>query len=274
MKWDHVRAIAGADLQRLFKSKDYWIPLMTLATLFFVFLPLLALSVVGMLANTSMAQQLAGMVDSIPVDISQSLPADDPAAQAAYLIAVYMLAPIAIIVPLTISVAVASNAIVGERERGTGEFLAHSPLTMKEIYFGKLLASLVPGYLITIVGFSLYSLVVNLTVGPKIGGWFFPTSGWFLLIILVIPPVIAIAIALVLRMSARMRSAAAAQQASSLVSLPIIVVSYALTLRVISAPGPSALLFGTIAWAIAISLAVRGAGKMKRERLLGVASET
>lgn len=274
MKWDHVRAIASADLRRLFKSKDYWIPLMTLATLFFVLLPLVALSVVGKLANTSMAQQLAGMVDSIPVGISQSLPADDPAAQAAYLIAVYMLAPIAIIVPLTISVAVASNAIVGERERGTGEFLAHSPLTMNEIYFGKLLASLVPGYLITIVGFSLYSLVVNLTVGPKVGGWFFPTSGWVLLIISVIPPIIAIAIALVLRMSARMRSAAAAQQASSLVSLPIIIVSYALTLRVITAPGPSALLFGAIAWAIAISVAVRGAGKMKRERLLGVASET
>jgi len=274
VKWDHVRAIAGVDLRRLFKSKDYWIPLMMLATLFFVFLPLLALGVVGMLANTSMAQQLAGMVESIPVDISQSLPTVDPAAQAAYLIAVYMLAPIAIIVPLTISVAVASNAIVGERERGTGEFLAHSPLTMKEIYFGKLLASLVPGYLITIVGFALYSLVVNLTVGPKVGGWFFPTSGWFLLIISVIPPIIAIAIALVLRMSARMRSAAAAQQASSLVSLPIIIVSYAVTLRVISAPGPSAFLFGAIAWAIAIALAVRGAGKMKRERLLGVASET
>ena len=274
MNWDHVRAIAGADMRRLFKSKDYWIPLMMLATLFFVFMPLLALGVIGMLADTSMAQQLAGMVDSIPVNVSRSLPADDPGAQAAYLIAVYMLAPIAIIVPLTISVAVASNAIVGERERGTGEFLAHSPLTMKEIYFGKLLASLVPGYLITIVGFALYSLVVNLTVGPKIGGWFFPTSGWFLLIIFVIPPIIAIAIALVLRLSARMRSAAAAQQASSLVSLPIIIVSYALTVRVISAPGPSALLIGGIAWAIALLLAMRGAGKMKRERLLGVASET
>jgi len=274
MNWGNVRAIAGVDMRRLFKSKDYWIPLMMLATLFFVFMPLLALGVVGMLANTSMAQQLAGMVDSIPVDVSQALPTADPAAQAAYLIAVYMLAPIAIIVPLTISVAVASNAIVGERERGTGEFLAHSPLTMKEIYFGKLLASLVPGYLITIVGFALYSLVVNLTVGPKVGGWFFPTLGWFMLIVLVIPPIIAIAIALVLRMSARMRSAAAAQQASSLVSLPIIIVSYALTVRVISAPGPSAFLIGAIAWAIALFLAVRGAGKMKRERLLGVASET
>ena len=274
MSWDHVRAIAGIDMRRLFKSKDYWIPLMMLATLFFVFMPLLALSVIGMLANTAMAQQLAGIVDSIPVDVSQSLPVDDPAAQAAYLIAVYMLAPIAIIVPLTISVAVASNAIVGERERGTGEFLAHSPLTMKEIYFGKLLASVVPGYLITVVGFALYSLVVNLTVGPKVGGWSFPTSGWILLIILVIPPVIAIAIALVLRLSARMRSAAAAQQASSLVTLPIIIVSYALTVRVISAPGPSALLIGAVAWAIALFLAMRGAGQMKRARLLGVASET
>jgi hypothetical protein len=71
-----------------------------------------------------------------------------------------------------------------------------------------------------------------------------------------------------------MRSAAAAQQASSLVSLPIIIVSYALTVRVISDPGPSAFLMGAIAWVVAIAVAVRGAGKMKRERLLGVASET
>ena len=214
------------------------------------------------------------MVDSIPVDISQSLPADDPAAQAAYLIAVYMLAPIAIIVPLTISVAVASNAIVGERERGTGEFLAHSPLTMKEIYFGKLIASLVPGYLITIVGFSLYSLVVNLTVGPKVGGWFFPTIGWVVLILWVIPPFIAVALTVILRISARVRSAASAQQASSLVTLPVIMLSYAVSVSVVVAPGRTSFLIGAISWIAAILLTVRGAKKLRRDRLLGVASET
>lgn len=274
MSWDHVWAIAGVDLRRLFKSKDYWIPLMILAVLFFVVVPFLSLSMLGRLADTSLAGQLSRMVGNLPAGIADSAPVGTPAARASYVIAVYLLAPIAIIVPLTISVAVAANTIVGERERGTGEFLAHSPLTTREIYYGKLIASLIPGYLATIVGFSLYSLVVNITVGPEMGGWFFPTSGWFILILWVIPPFIAVAISIVLRMSARMRSAAAAQQSSSLVTLPVIILSYAVSARVISTPGASAFLIGGVAWVVAIVLSVRGAGKLKRERLLGVAAET
>ena len=274
MRWSNVSAIASVDLRRLFKSKDYWIPLVLLGSLFFVVIPFVALSVVSAVGDTPLADQVTSIVGNLPDVIGDSAPVDSPAARAAYVIAVYMLAPIAIIVPLTISVAVASNAIVGERERGTGEFLANSPLTTREIYYGKLLASLVPGFLATIVGFTLYALVVNLTVGPDMGGWFFPTAGWFMLILWIIPPFIAVAISIVLRMSARMRSAAAAQQSSSLVTLPIIILSYAVSARVISSPNSSALLIGTVAWAIAILLSVRGAGKLKRERLLGVASET
>ena len=67
------------------------------------------------------------------------------AAQAAYALAVYLFAPVAVVVPLTISTAVGAATIVGERERGTGEFLAHSPAGCSEIYLGKLIASLLPG---------------------------------------------------------------------------------------------------------------------------------
>lgn len=274
MRWSNVSAIAGVDLRRLFKSKDYWIPLVLLGSLFFVVIPFVALSVVSAVGDTPLADQVTSIVGNLPDSIGESAPVDSPAARAAYVIAVYMLAPIAIIVPLTISVAVASNAIVGERERGTGEFLANSPLTTREIYYGKLVASLVPGFLATVVGFTLYALVVNLTVGPDMGGWFFPTSGWFMLILWIIPPFIGVAISIVLRMSARMRSAAAAQQSSSLVTLPIIILSYAVSARVISTPNASALLIGAVAWMVAILLSVRGAGKLRRERLLGVASET
>jgi len=274
VSWDHVWAIASVDLRRLFKSKDYWIPLTVLGGLFFVVIPFIMLGAVGTIANTPFGEQITSIVGNLPDSITRSGPVDSPTAQAAYMLAVYMLAPIAIIVPLTISAAVASNAIVGERERGTGEFLAHSPLTTHEIYYGKLIASLVPGYLATIIGFSLYSLVVNITVGPEMGGWFFPTSGWLFLILWVIPPFIAVAISIVLRMSARMRSAAAAQQSSSLVTLPVILLSYAVVARVTSTPGSPALLIGAVAWVVAILLSIRGAGKLKRESLLGVAAET
>ena len=274
MNWNHIRAVTGVELRRLFKSKDYWIPLVLIGTLFFVMIPFISLSIVESLARTPFADQVTSIVGNLPESLATGAVGDTPTAKASYIIAVYMLAPVAIIVPLTVSVAVASNAIVGERERGTGEFLAHSPLTMQELYAGKLIASLIPGYLATILGFSAYSLVVNLTVGPDLGGWFFPTVGWVVLILWVIPPFIAVAIAIVLRMSARMRSAAAAQQASSLVTLPIIILSYAVAARVIASPGWGAFIVGIAAWAVAIFLSMRGAKKLRRERLLGVASET
>ena len=273
MSWSHVMAMAGADLRRLFKSKDYWIPLMLMAGLFFVIIPFFSLSMIGSLENTQFVDQVTQIVGQLPDSVSRAVAGETATARASYVVAVFLLAPIAIIVPLTISAAVGSNAIVGERERGTGEFLAHSPLKTSEIYIGKLIASLVPGYLATFVGFSLYALIVNLTVGPSLGGWFFPTKGWLVLILWVIPPFIAIALSLILRLSARVRSAAAAQQASSLVTLPIIIVSYAVAAGVVASPDASGLWVGAVAWVIAGVLITRGAKTLQRDRLLGVASE-
>ena len=172
-----------------------------------------------------------------------------------YVLAVFLLAPIAVIVPLTISTAVGSSSIVGERERGTGEFLAHSPAGVHEIYLGKLIASLIPGYLTTLVGFGLYSLMVNLIVGPDAGGWFFPTPSWWLLILWVLPPFLLIALSLVLRLSARVKSTAAAQQAAGLITFPLILIAYGQSTGALF--GGSAVLIsvvlGAVAWAIGIA---------------------
>ena len=273
MSWRHVRAVASADLKRLFKSKDYWIPLTMMASLFFVIIPFFSLSMISALEQTQFVEQVTQIVGQLPDSVNEAVAGDTPTARASYVVAVFLLAPIAIIVPLTISAAVGSNAIVGERERGTGEFLAHSPLTTTEIYVGKLISSLIPGYLATIVGFSIYAVVVNITVGSTLGGWFFPTPGWMMLIVWVIPPFIAVALSLILRLSARVRSAAAAQQASSLVTLPVIILSYSVAATVIASPGASGFWIGLIAWVAAFFLIVRGAKNLRRDRLLGVSSE-
>ena len=67
---------------------------------------------------------------------------------------------------------------------------------------------------------------MNLIVGPEVGGWFFPTREWWVLMLWVVPPFLALTLSLVLRLSARVKSTAAAQQASGLVTLPLILVAY------------------------------------------------
>ena len=272
MRMDRVLTVARIDLRRLLKSRDYWIPMSLLAGLFFVVVPFIMLSVVTSASGTAneLVGQIGGVLDALPGPVQENIEGTTPAARAAYAFAVYLLAPVAIIVPLTISSAVAAQTLVGERERGTGEFLAHSPLTEREMYLGKLISSLVPGFIATAVGFGAYSLIVNIRVGPEFGGWFFPTAGWWLLIVWVVPPFIAIALSVILWVSSRVKSTAAAQQAASLVSLPVIVASYAVSSGLLFDPTLAALLIGSIAWVIAIIGLISGSNALQRERLLSV----
>ena len=274
MKRNPAWTVARIDLARLFKSRDYWVPMMILAGLFFVAIPWVMLGLVSASSGNQLVSQIGNVIDALPGPIQENIEGDTPQAQAAYAFAVYLLAPIAIIVPLTISSAVGAHTIVGERERGTGEFLAHSPLSERDIYLGKLLASLIPGFLATAVGFGLYSLIVNIRVAEEVGGWFFPTAGWWLLIFWVVPPFIAIALSIIVWVSSKVRSTAAAQQAASLVSLPVILASYGVSSGLLYDPTAAALLVGAFAWIVALIGLAAGSRALNRERLLGVGLES
>jgi ABC-type Na+ efflux pump permease subunit len=209
-------------------------------------------------------------VGTLPKDLQANVHGAKGPASASYALAVYLFAPLAIIVPLTVSSAVGAHTIVGERERGSGEFLAHSPATERQIYLGKLMASLIPGYFTAAVGFAMYSLVVNLIVGPQVGGWFFPTGNWWILVLWVLPPFIAIALAVILAISARVSSAAAAQQSSALATLPLIVIAYGVSSNTIFKGQILAFAIGGLAWAVALFALWRASSAVSRERLLGM----
>jgi ABC-type Na+ efflux pump permease subunit len=266
--------IARMDLLQLIKSPDFLVPMLILAAFFFVAAPAVLLWAITHVHNSSLVAKVGTTLDLLPGQASQEIAARVPHAgapvKASYALAVYLFAPLAVIVPMTISTAVGANCLVGEREKGTGEFLAHCPATEREIYTGKLIASLTPGYVTTLLGFALYSLVVNLIVGPHVGGWFFPTANWWVLMFWVVPPFLAITLSVVLRLSARVKSAAAAQQASGLVTLPLIMVSYGVASGGLFGANNSAVWVGLVAWCAAAYGLWRGARAVTRARLLGV----
>jgi ABC-2 type transport system permease protein len=269
--------IAKTDLHQLRLSRDFWIPLAVIAVLFFVLIPAALLAILSSLHDVALVNKLSGVVTALPAGVQKTIRAsvhgNHPELEASYALAVFLFAPLAVMIPLTVSSAVAANAVIGERERGSGEFLAHSPATTREIYLGKMIASLVPGYLTAALGFGLYSLVVDLIVGTKLGSWFFPTESWWLLMLFVVPPCIALAVAVIIAISARVSSSAAAQQASSLISLPLIGVAYAISSGTFLTSTWSVILIGLGLWAIAVLVLIRLSRSVTRERLLGVGSE-
>lgn len=270
MNTKRVMAIARNELAQVVRSKDYLLPLGMLSLIFFVVIPFILLSVIGFGTDNETAEAIGAVIDSLPQAAQENVQGDTPEAQAAFSLAVYLLAPIAIVVPLTVANAVGATAIVGERERGTGEFLAHSPATETELYLGKLIASLVPGYVATIGGFGLYSLVVNVTSAESLGGWFFPTTDWWILIFWVVPPFLAVALSVIVAISARVKTAAAAQQASQLITLPVILLAYGIASGLLFSSVTAALIIGALAWIAAVIGLARGRHAIDRERLVGV----
>ena len=262
--------IARTDLQQFVQARDFWMPLAIVALLFFVIIPTFLLLIISTISDVKLINQLSDVVGSLPEELRHSVNGQKGPVQASYALAVYLFAPLAIIVPLTVSSAVGAHTIIGERERGSGEFLAHSPATERQIYFGKLIASLIPGYVTAAVGFAAYSLVVNLIVGPQLGGWFFPTGNWWILMLWVLPPFIAIALAVILAISARVSSAAAAQQSSALATLPLIVIAYGVSSDTIFKGHLLAIIIGGIAWIVAFLALWRASRAVSRERLLGM----
>ncbi|MFP5377682.1 MAG: ABC transporter permease subunit [Acidimicrobiia bacterium] len=272
MSWARLATVARTDLRQLRQSPDFWVPMVILAAFFFVVAPAVLLSLITAAEGSPAVQRVATAVDVLPSRARAAVEGQTASAagQTSFALAVYLFAPLAVIVPMTISTAVGANTLVGERERGTGEFLAHSPATDREIYLGKLVASLVPGYLTTMVGFAVYSLIVNLIVGPRVGGWFFPTAEWWVLMVWVVPPFLALTLSVVLRLSARVKSSAAAQQASGLVTLPLIMLSYAQSSGFVFGTTASGVAIGVVVWAVALAGLARGARAVTRPRLLGV----
>jgi ABC-2 type transport system permease protein len=273
VNWRRAVLIARTDLRMLWQSPDFWGPMVLIALFFFVVAPaalLLSITTIG--SEIEVVQKVSGVLDVLPPSAQKQIESKalTPEAQTSYALAVYLFAPLAVIVPMMISTAVGANTIVGEREKGTGEFLAHSPASEREIYFGKLIASLAPGYLTTLVGFGVYALVVNTIVGPDVGGWFFPTGDWWVLMLWVVPPFLCMTLSVVLRLSARVKSAAAAQQASGLVTLPLILLSYAQSTGALFGVQNSGWVLGALAWVAAIVGLIRGSHAVTRARLLGV----
>ena len=262
--------VAKTDLRQLWQSPDFWVPMLVLGAIFFVVIPGILLTVLHGAGDIEVVRKAAQTLQILPQAAQDSVKGDTEAAKVQYALAVYLFAPLAVVVPLTISTAVGANTIVGERERGTGEFLAHSPAAESEIYIGKLLASLLPGYVTTVIGFGIYSLLVNVIVGPDVGGWFFPTSDWWVLMLWVVPPFLALALSVVLRLSARVRSSAAAQQASGLVTLPLILLSYGQSSGALLGVTGSGWLVGALVWVAAGAGLVRGVRAVSRARLLGI----
>ncbi|MDP1806522.1 MAG: hypothetical protein Q8K72_15205, partial [Acidimicrobiales bacterium] len=103
-------AVARNDLRQLGHSPDFWAPMLVLAALFFVIVPTVLLLTITRIGSVGTVRNVSAALDLLPQAAQEQIRGDNPADRTGYALAVYLFAPMAVIVPMTISTAVGANA--------------------------------------------------------------------------------------------------------------------------------------------------------------------
>lgn len=261
-----IVALIRKDWRELAHNKQATTPLIVVPLLFVVVIP----TAVILLGNNAVLKSsltgLQSFLDHFPAGVlPPGLPVDQTLV---YAVLVYFMAPFFLVIPVMIATITAASSFVGEKERRTIEGLLYTPLTDRELVLGKVLASVLPSVALAWVAFVIYTVLVNALAGPRLGGIFFPTWTWAVIIVGLVPLVAFLATCLIVAVSGRSTTMQEAQGSAVLVILPVIglVVSQATGLILFDLTVSLAACAVLLLIDIAVYLAV--VGRFRRERIV------
>jgi ABC-2 type transport system permease protein len=214
-------AIAVKDMREVFTSISIAGPMLGVPLFFALFLPLLTFYV-----SEHAAPALASRIFSIalPVAISSSKSLNSASFMGFF--SIYVLGPIFLTMPILTASVIAADSFIGEKERKTAEALFSTPVKNSELLLGKIMASLIPTILLTLGVFALYGVITNLLSYSSFGVYLLPTVPW-LLLLLISPFLAVVTIGVVVIVSSHVRGTKEAQQISTLLVLPILILPFA-----------------------------------------------
>lgn len=218
MNWPAVRAIAGRDLRIVARSRAVMVPIVVVPIVLLLLPPTLMLAAAG--SPDVLAGELAPLLTRLPPGLG-GLPAGS-SQQAIVLLLVFVFAPLFLLVPLLVASVTAADSIVGERERQTLEGLLHTPTSDRELFAGKLLAPWGLAVAVAFVSATAYGMVANIVLDRYGQPPAFPNLVWAVLVIWVAPAAAGLGLALIVLISARVKTFQEASQLSGIVVLPVI----------------------------------------------------
>ncbi len=211
-------AIAIKDLKEVFGSPEIYGPMLGVPIFFSVMLPVLTFYV-----TRNAAPSIAARIASIPLAALGSASTSGLVFMTFFTISV--LGPIFLTMPILTASVIAADSFAGEKERKTSEALLSAPIEVDELLLGKIMASFLPSVVLTIAVFTVYGIVSNALAFMVFHQYILPTAPW--LMMLIVAPFLAIAaIGIVVLVSSHVKGIKEAQQISTLLILPILVMPF------------------------------------------------
>ena len=259
-----VAAVIRRDLTAVRRSKAVVIPMLIVPLLLLVVLPL----GVGLAVRAQENPDVSIYIHRLPKSVAAPILALPYAERPIVLVSGYLLAPLFLIVPLMVAAVLAADSFAGEKERRTLETLLHLPIPDRQLFYAKVLGAFLPAVAVSWTGFVAFAIVTNTVAWPVMHRVFVPTKLWAVVIFWVGPAVAALGMGVMVRVSARAKTAQAANQLGGAVILPLIFLAVGQTTGLLLVTLPIAIGIGAVLWAVAAWLVVRGAGRFTRDRLL------
>jgi ABC-type Na+ efflux pump permease subunit len=265
-------AVIKKDIAAVTSSAQLWLPMVIVPLVFVIGIPLLItlISRNASLNEMNNSKQVEQYLLTIPLpELKEQLAVfPDLMQKAIYMFANYLFAPMFLIMPVMVSAIIASSSFAGEKEKKTLESLLFSPITEKELFFGKITAAFLPAMAVSVIGFIVYGAVLNIFGFPMFGKIFFPSLSWLPFMLLMVPSIALLSIGLTVAVSAKVKGFAEAQQISALIVLPLLLMVFSQILGLFFLSTLVCATAGAVLLAADYFLITRMAAGFNREKLL------
>ena len=213
---NRIWAIMQKDLREILSRPKVWLPMLLVPFIFTVVQPLVFFLSVS---------------DKKPIDSDFAALAKNLATQYVFqseiqkqlvLLIDYFFPVFFLMIPVLTSSIIAANSFAGEKERKTLETLLYTPLSLKELFFAKILGTFIPAYFVTCASFLGFCGIVRVFASSYLALIGFPNARWLVLLGVLCPALVVLALTFTIWVSARCSTYQEAQQMGGLVIIPII----------------------------------------------------
>ena len=218
------KALIKKDMKDIFRSKTLLTTMIIIPIVFTVIFPALVLG--GALffdAEKILGNDGQKLLDSfLKNTTSHEISTYTIEQQIIYVFINFMLPTLFLLVPIITAMTVGANSFVGEKENRTLESLLFSPISIQTLFLSKLVASIIPPLLVSIMSFVVCGIMINALGYPLFGELIFPSGNWVALITCLSPMVILLSVLLNIFISARVKTYQEAQNLGGVIVLPVI----------------------------------------------------
>ncbi len=180
----------------------------------------------------------------------------------------YILPVFFLMIPIMTASIMAASSFVGEKEKRTLETLFYAPLTLKEIFRAKVLACFLVSMLVSLISFAAMLLVLEIELFLLTGSGLLPGISWLVILLLVSPAISLIAVTLIVRQSAKAKTAEESQQGAVFLIVPVILLAVGQLTGVLMLSFWILLGLGVLCALAAVLLLKRAMGSFTYEKLL------